>query len=181
MDTGFLDLQIESVTSTRTDAPSASDHALALELHGFAILLIPMRVMDACPTVGFDANWVMVRAEPERTATAPRREWFGTFASAHGPNPATSLPSRHDLTGLEPLQSPRAFSARGCRVGDIPIYGGQSRILRGGCPVIQLARAGADCHGIGRWLSGGLLRRCSRMSSSTIASIAAFVSGPLVG
>ena len=128
---GFLELQVQTATASVDGAPSVGQTATALELPGFALFLnpagsdevIPMLIMDACPTQNFDANWIMIRGEAGRDASHPDREWLGTFEYEHGTVPQSRIPSRFNLSNLSPLlDAPAAIDAMGCQMGHLPVY-----------------------------------------------------------
>ena len=129
--TGFLEMTVRQANSSVAGAPAPGDRAYALELPGFALFfnpagsseVIPMLIMDACPTTDFAANWIMVRGEEGRDATHDDREWFGTFAYTHGAPASARIPSRRNLRDLGLLTDPSAaIEVSGCTDGHLPVY-----------------------------------------------------------
>jgi len=104
LSTGFLKLTVTSATGT--DAPTAGDQAVALEVPGYAFMLmpmdpnsdqlIPMISAGECPTSDVTGNWVIVNGDTNRDATSTTQDYFGTFAFDVTSGTA-SLPSMYAL------------------------------------------------------------------------------------
>lgn len=133
LDSGFLSMTVDSADGT--DAPTAGDHAHALDIPGFAFVLHPqsasknevrdeLHVMVAageCPTSRMDGNWVMMRDTEQVPANDPEAPFFGTFDFDLG-NQYAAIPTLYALTEFNPVGETEPTQEATCTEGvvDVP-------------------------------------------------------------
>lgn len=146
--TGFVELMV--TTATGTGSPAAGDQAVALEIPGYAFILMPidpasdqliaMNASGECPTTNMTGNWVIVNGEDGRDATSSTQDYFGTFAfdvtSGTG-----SLPSMYALGGSFAPLAPGSIDPGTCANGIMDLTTAVMYLTSNGGAIVHL---GAD-------------------------------------
>jgi len=146
--TGFVRLTVGTSSGTATaDLPAVGSEAIALEVPGYAFLLMPLNSTDSqmipmissgeCPTVDVNANWVIVNGETGRDASSATQDFFGTFAF-NVTTLVASLPSMFALDNLFSSLTPDPLPVGACVDGIMEISNGVMFLTSNGGAIVHI-------------------------------------------